>query len=234
MKNRLSNTLVTVCLLAIAGYSNAAYPDIYTDIINGLTLNQINCRRYNICYPGDLGYVNYETNATASFTASTVSGEVPLTVTFTNTSRQAYNNYVHNELTYFWDFGDGYTETSKNPMHTYAYGGIYPVKLTITDPRGHTSSYSATITVINQTSTKATLEQVTCIFNWSENNYSKFFPKGNGELFSWPPYTYRYYGSTNYYLAISANDNNLYYMSAADRVLRSAGDIGYWLSLSGC
>lgn len=32
---------------------------------------------------------------------------------------------------YAWDFGDGNSSTDKNPLHTYASGGIYNVKLTI-------------------------------------------------------------------------------------------------------
>ncbi len=38
-----------------------------------------------------------------------------------------------NELEYFWDFGDGYTSFSKNPVHTFIKPGIYPVTLLIRD-----------------------------------------------------------------------------------------------------
>ncbi len=45
-----------------------------------------------------------------------------LTVTFSNTSTDA--------TSYSWDFGDGNTSNEVNPVHTYAEGGTYNVKLT--------------------------------------------------------------------------------------------------------
>lgn len=36
-----------------------------------------------------------------------------------------------------WDFGDGTQSTLKNPVHTYTRGGIFNVKLTTKDLRGH-------------------------------------------------------------------------------------------------
>jgi len=35
-----------------------------------------------------------------------------------------------------WDFGDGATSTERNPTHTYASGGTFPVRLTVTDGGG--------------------------------------------------------------------------------------------------
>lgn len=37
-----------------------------------------------------------------------------------------------------WDFGDGNTSTSENPVHTYLQAGIYTVCLTVTGPGGST------------------------------------------------------------------------------------------------
>lgn len=47
-----------------------------------------------------------------------------LTVTLSNKSVEA--------STYAWDFGDGATSTETNPVHTYAAGGDYTIKLTAT------------------------------------------------------------------------------------------------------
>jgi PKD repeat protein len=55
---------------------------------------------------------------TASFTYEAED----LTVTFTNTSKDA--------TSYIWDFGDETTSTEANPVHTYAAEGNYTVKLT--------------------------------------------------------------------------------------------------------
>lgn len=60
------------------------------------------------------------TPAQADF-SFTVNG---LTATFTNTSG--------NGVTYEWDFGDGFTSTLTNPVHTYQQAGVYTVSLTVT------------------------------------------------------------------------------------------------------
>ena len=43
-------------------------------------------------------------------------------------------------LGYYWDFGDGATSTSKNPMHTYSSYGEYTINLTVSDGTYSTSS----------------------------------------------------------------------------------------------
>jgi PKD repeat protein len=58
-----------------------------------------------------------------------------LTVTTTNTSAGA--------TSYLWDFGDGATSTEANPVHTYAVGGPYTVKLTATNVTGSSSTSQA-------------------------------------------------------------------------------------------
>lgn len=37
------------------------------------------------------------------------------------------------ELTYFWDFDDGFTNVLANPEHTYFTPGVYTIKLTVSD-----------------------------------------------------------------------------------------------------
>lgn len=48
----------------------------------------------------------------AAFSATPLSGESPLTVHFTDKS-------TGHPVKWKWDFGDGYTSTSQNPVHTY-------------------------------------------------------------------------------------------------------------------
>ncbi len=62
---------------------------------------------------------------TAAFTASPVTGTVPLTVTFTNQSSP-----TQTITSYLWKFGDGSTSTITNPEHTYTTTGYYTVALT--------------------------------------------------------------------------------------------------------
>ncbi len=63
-----------------------------------------------------------------SFAADTLSGCVPVTVNFTNTSPTSF--------ACAWDFGDGYFSNDCNPQHTFNQVGTYPVSLTITDAFG--------------------------------------------------------------------------------------------------
>ncbi|PCC34446.1 PKD domain-containing protein [Glutamicibacter sp. BW77] len=55
-------------------------------------------------------------------------------------------------LTYSWDFGDG-SETvegsESSASHVYALAGEYTIKLTVTDPAGHTSEATTTVNVIH-------------------------------------------------------------------------------------
>jgi PKD repeat protein len=47
---------------------------------------------------------------------------------------------AHTITSYQWDFGDGTTAFGPSPSHAYATTGSYPVKLTVTDDRGQTTS----------------------------------------------------------------------------------------------
>lgn len=48
---------------------------------------------------------------------------------------------------YAWDFGDGASGTGVTAAHTYAAGGSYPVRLTVTDTSGLTATSTRTVTV---------------------------------------------------------------------------------------
>jgi PKD domain len=49
---------------------------------------------------------------------------------------------------YVWNFGDGTTAIGPSVEHSYAKGGTYAVKLTVTDRGGNVASLSQTITVL--------------------------------------------------------------------------------------
>ncbi len=65
---------------------------------------------------------------TALFNANTLTGEIPLTVNFTNNSIGA--------TTYFWHFGTGDTSIMVNPSYTFTNIGIYNVCLTAISATG--------------------------------------------------------------------------------------------------
>ncbi len=64
------------------------------------------------------------TGLAAGFTASPLSGNAPLKVFFTDTSTGSPDYQAY-------DFGDGFTSTAKNPIHTYLQPGTYTVGLTV-------------------------------------------------------------------------------------------------------
>ena len=66
-------------------------------------------------------------------------GSSQLQVTFTNTSSPG---------TYFWDFGDGNTDTATSPVHTYDTSGTYTACLTVTDANGCENELCQNITVM--------------------------------------------------------------------------------------
>lgn len=70
-----------------------------------------------------------QTPPVASFSASPVEGDYPLTVNFTNTTTGKMPDYL-------WDFGDGTNSTLKNPNHIYSIAGVYTVTLTATNSAG--------------------------------------------------------------------------------------------------
>lgn len=65
---------------------------------------------------------------TVDFAAAPLSGIVPLTVTFANSS----TNAIH----YLWEFGDTLTSTEVSPAHSYTQAGIYSITLTATGLSG--------------------------------------------------------------------------------------------------
>ena len=76
----------------------------------------------------------------AAFSASPVSGNAPLKITFTDTS-------TNSPTSWGWKFGDGATSTSRNPTHTYSTAGNYEVSLTATNGAGsNTATGTAHVT----------------------------------------------------------------------------------------
>jgi PKD repeat protein len=68
----------------------------------------------------------WQKTVTADFSAAPLTGRPPLAVSFSNTSAGDVTNTQ-------WDFGDGQSSTQANPTHTYAQGGAYTVRLTVSD-----------------------------------------------------------------------------------------------------
>ncbi|AKB20051.1 MULTISPECIES: disaggregatase related repeat-containing protein [unclassified Methanosarcina] len=65
----------------------------------------------------------------AAFSASPISGNAPLDVTFTDSS-------TGSPTAWNWNFGDGTSSTEKSPTHTYSTAGNYTVILTASNAAG--------------------------------------------------------------------------------------------------
>jgi PKD repeat protein len=70
----------------------------------------------------------------ADFEADVTTGNVPLTVHFTDKS-------TGNPTQWFWDFGDGKTSTEQNPVHTYNADDLFTVSLEVTNSAGSDTKY---------------------------------------------------------------------------------------------
>ncbi len=84
-----------------------------------------------------------QTGPQASFDISpNDSGCTPHPVVFTNNSIAG--------VSYFWDFGDGNTDTSPSPTHTYTSQGVYTVMMVAYNPNGCITSDTSytTITIV--------------------------------------------------------------------------------------
>jgi PKD repeat protein len=86
---------------------------------DGMLLKNMTVKQDLIAVSGQPGQL-----LTANFTASPLNGTAPLRVTFTDAS-------TGNPQFWNYDFGDGTSSGSKNPVHTYLVRGNYTVSLTV-------------------------------------------------------------------------------------------------------
>ena len=85
--------------------------------------------------------VNYPA-IVADFAATPTSGPAPLTVSFTDQSTGDITSWL-------WNFGDGNTDSTRNPIHTYASPGTYTVTLTVSGPDGSDTAVKADYITVN-------------------------------------------------------------------------------------
>lgn len=93
----------------------------------------------------------------ATFTGSSNNVFTGGTVTFDATSSSDIDGTI---VSYLWDFGDGSTGSGATASHSYANGGTYTVRLTVTDNQGAThspSGYTVTVTAAPQSGDIASL-----------------------------------------------------------------------------
>jgi gliding motility-associated-like protein len=79
-----------------------------------------------------VGYINVIPSPIIDFVGDTTSTCVPKTVQFTSSVIAGMPGAV----TYAWDFGDGFTGNTPNPLHVYNVAGNYSVTFIVTNSQG--------------------------------------------------------------------------------------------------
>ena len=103
-----------------------------------VTLTRSNPLESNITTKVDYITVTIPTLPIPRITSNVVSGNVPLTVTFSSATSDALADIA---LTYLWTFGDGTTSAAAlPPAHPYNTAGSYDVSLSITNASGTNTS----------------------------------------------------------------------------------------------
>lgn len=120
-------------------YTNGTILDLNSLIINTngstfTTASGINDSGQIIAGAYLLNPVTIVTNVSTQFTANFSNGVAPLTVQFNSASVDSAENPIAN---WTWIFGDGSTNTSQNPTHTYTIAGTFTPILIATNIYGN-------------------------------------------------------------------------------------------------
>ncbi len=106
----------------------------------------------NATQSSKIGYVEIWNYTSVSFYGSPQAGNVPLTVTFTDTSENA--------TSWYWIFGDGGTSTNRNPTHTYEVG-TYSVNHSASNAHHTSWSNQSEYITVSETPPVASFTQTT-------------------------------------------------------------------------
>jgi gliding motility-associated-like protein len=126
----LGNSTISFLQNPVATYFNPGLYTIKLIVQNASGADSITKTQYITVYA--LPSVNFSANA--------LSGCYPLPVQFTHASTAGSGSIT----SYLWDFGDGNTSTSPNPLHIYTASGTYNVSLQIINSNGCSKTLTRT------------------------------------------------------------------------------------------
>jgi len=104
----------------------------------------------------------------AAFSGTPLSGVVPITVTFTDSSTNTPTSWL-------WDFGDGGSSTTQSPTHEYVQSGSYTVVLTATNADGSDGETKAAYVVLTATTLSRIMDSLAALITTAaiaENVYA--------------------------------------------------------------
>ena len=125
-------------------------------------------------------------------------------VNFINTSS---TNQLNN-ISYYWDFGDGNFSNSINPIHQYQNTGVYSVKLIITSPQACNISDTIYKSIYVLSGTNDSLPSIIkCPYSLTQIGLPSI--NDSNLIFSWTPFTGL--NNTNTSNPFSSSDTNIIY-----------------------
>lgn len=117
---------------------------------------------------------------------------------------------------YYWNFGDGTTSTTKNPVHYFASSGYYLISLAIKNSANQCTDYYSQFLKVGETNCTASFDyqvnvgtKEVAFTNKSEGNLTKYFwyfGDGNYSIDKDPVYTYPEDGL--YRVSLTVSDAN--------------------------
>jgi PKD repeat protein len=181
----------------------------------------------------------------AAFSGTPVSGNIPLTVTFTDASTNSPTSWA-------WTFGDGGTSTLQNPSHIYTAAGTYTVALTATNAYGSntltktsyiTASANAPVAAFSGTPTSGSIP-LTVTFTdastYSPTSWAWTFGDGGTSTLQNPSHIYTVAGTytvaltaTNAYGSNTLTKTSYITATAAQCDDFADGSASNWLNSSG-
>lgn len=174
-------------------------------------IESLHSKPFTYVFSGDL---------TASFAADTLSGVMPLPVSFDATPSSG------DIVDYLWLFGDGKTASGAKVQHTFSASGNFNVTLRVTDSNGETRETSKTVKVTKESkannppsavlATSSTVGKVphTVTFNAegssdSDGTITSYqWDMGDGTILSGTKVTYTYHNSGTYHPKLTVTDND--------------------------
>ena len=108
----------------------------------------------------------------ASLTASPISGNAPLNVTFSGSGSTDADGTISS---YIWSFGDGSTANGLTAQHIFTEAGDYTVALEVVDDKGDSSVKTQVVSVQAPEAIKLELQEIQADTTWKKVVFSQPF-----------------------------------------------------------